>query len=153
MKYRRSLLVAALILVSVAAAHAGPLAPTKASQLVTVLNSADTCNAGSGRVLNFLVQGDGSVGLLVIPEKSVLVVTAWEWCEGTNPSGAFVTLVIDGPGGFVPVSSVLGEPLTSACSRADLGQGVRVSSAAKLCATPVGAGALVKAYGYLAKDK
>lgn len=153
MKYRRSLLVAGLVLVSQVCVDAAPLAPTKASQLVTVLNSSITCNGGFGRVLNFLVQGDGSVDALVIPDKTVLVVSAWEWCEGSNPSGAFVSLAIDGPGGFVPVSSVLRAPLTSACSRADLGQGVRVSSGAQLCATPVGAGAFVKAYGYLAKDK
>lgn len=153
MKFSRSVLVAVLISASPAAGHAASLAPTKASQLVTVLNSGDTCNSGSGRVLNFLGQGDGSVAPLLIPVKSVLVVTAWEWCEGSNPSGAFVTLAIGGPGGFVPISSVLRQPLTAACSRADLGQGARVSSGAQLCATPVGAGALVKAYGYFAKDK
>ena len=153
MRSSRLSLFLALTLVSAPAVYAAPLAPTKASQLVTVLNSGDTCNSGSGRVLNFLGQGDGSVAPLLIPVKSVLVVTAWEWCEGSNPSGAFVTLAIDGPGGFVPISSVLRQPLTAACSRADLGQGARVSSGAQLCATPVGAGALVKAYGYFAKDK
>ena len=153
MKFGRSLLVTARITGSSAAVHAAPLAPTKASQLVTVLNSSTTCNSGSGRVLNFVAQGDGSVAALAIPAKSVLVVTAWEWCEGSNPSGAFVTLAIDGPGGFVPVSSVLRDPLTSACSRADLGQGARVSGGAQLCVTPVGAGAFVKAHGYFTKDK
>src|SRR5262245_12405268 len=146
-----SLLVAALIFGS-SAVHAAPLAPMKPSQLVTVLASSDTCNSGSGRVLNFLAKGDGSLAVLAIPAKSVLVVTAWEWCEGSNPSGAFVSLAIDGPGGLVAVSSVPRQPLTAACSRADLGQGVRVSSGAQLCATPVPAGALVKAYGYFAKD-
>jgi hypothetical protein len=153
MKSSRSILLIGLIMVSAGAAHAAPLGPTKASQLVTVLASSDTCNAGFGRVLNFLVQGDGSIGTLVIPDKSVLVVTAWEWCEGSNPSGAFVSLAIDGPGGLVPVSNVLREPLTSACSRADFGPGVRVSNGSQLCASPVGAGAFVKAYGYFAKDK
>ena len=153
MKLGHCILVAGVISMSAAAVDAAPLAPTKASQLVTVLAGAETCNAGFGRVLNFLVQGDGSVAPLVLPEKSVLVVTAWEWCEGSNPSGAFVSLAIEGPGGLIAVSNVLREPLTPTCSRADLGQGVRVSSGAKLCATPVGAGALVKAYGYLAKDK
>jgi hypothetical protein len=153
MKFRRSLLVVALVLGFTTAVHAAALAPTKASQLATVLASTDTCNSGSGRVLNFLAQGDGSVVALAIPDKSVLVVTAWEWCEGSNPSAAFVTLAIDGPGGFVPASSVLRESLTATCSRADLGPGVRVSSGTQLCVTPVGAGAFVKAYGYFAKDK
>jgi hypothetical protein len=153
MKTSRSLPLVGLILAAAAAVHAGPLAPTKASELATVLNSSETCNAGAGRVLNFVIQGDGSITALVIPEHSVLVVTAWEWCETSNPSGAFVSLIIDGPGGLVPFSSVLREPLTTACSRADLGPGVRVASGSQLCASPVSANAFIKAHGYITKDK
>jgi hypothetical protein len=153
MKSNRFPLLMALALVSVPAVRAAPLAPTKASQLVTVLSSNATCNAGFGLVLNLQSQGDGGVVLLAIPEGSVLVVTDWEWCETSNPSAAFVSLAIEGPSGLIPVSSVHRDSLTAACSRADLGHGVRVSSGSQLCATLVGANGFAKAHGYLTKDK
>ena len=153
MTSHRFALLVALTLTAAPVVQAGPLGPTKPSQLVTVLSGPSTCNAGGGRSLDFQVAGDGSFVGLQIPEGSVLVVTDWEWCENSNPSAAFVSLAIEGPGGLAPVSTVLRDPLTPACSRGDLGAGVTVSSGSQLCATPVGANAFIKAHGYLTKDR
>jgi hypothetical protein len=121
---------------------------------VTLANVNTTCNSGSGRVLDFRVGADGSGEPgFAVPENSVLVVTDWEWCETGNPSAAFVQLAIDGPQGLATVSAVFRESLTATCLRADLGHGVRVASGARLCATPVPAGANLRAHGYLTKDK
>jgi hypothetical protein len=141
------------IVLTASVASAAPLAPTKPSQLVTLVNLVATCNAGNGRVLSHMVQGDGSVDSLVIPPGSVLVVTDWEWCESANPSAAFINLTIDGPSGLVPISTLFRAPLTAICSRADLSHGVRVPSGSQLCVTPVPASAFLRAHGYLTKDK
>lgn len=153
MTSHRFTLLMAFTLAAAPLVHAAPLGPTKPSQLVTVLSGPATCNAGGGRSLGFQVQGDGSFASFLIPEGSVFVVTDWEWCENANPSAAFVSLAIEGPGGLAPLSAVFRDSLTPACSRGDLGPGVRVSSGSQLCATPVGANAFVKAHGYLTKDK
>jgi len=66
-------------------AQAG-LAPSKASQLVTLNASGATCTSGLVKV-DTQVKGDGTTTALTIPAGMVLVITGAEWDTGGGAGG------------------------------------------------------------------
>lgn len=68
----RATMVALLIaLGSVGAVHAGPLAPSKPSALVTIRGSGRTCGTSPWRALDQQVNPDGTLSSFTIPPKMV----------------------------------------------------------------------------------
>jgi hypothetical protein len=64
----------------VSGAIAGPLAPTKPSQVVTLANSGLACPLlGGGQVFDVRVGSDGSETPFSIPDGQVLVITGIDW--------------------------------------------------------------------------
>lgn len=73
----------------------GALAPSKASQLVTLVGGAAcSCFGGTGVVFDTRVNGDGTIAPFAIPAKQVLVLDAWRWDQVTSApvAGAFLCL-------------------------------------------------------------
>lgn len=77
---------AALVLVGSAPSSAGPLAPTKPSQIVTLDNLAGAACPVIGKALDQQILPDGTRKPFVIPPKTVLVVTEVGW--GATGAGA-----------------------------------------------------------------
>jgi hypothetical protein len=76
---------ALLILVgSNGTAHAGPLVPTKPSQLVTIRSSGRTCGTSPWLALDQQVNQDGTLSSFSIPSGMVLVVTSVDWRQGNT---------------------------------------------------------------------
>ncbi len=64
----------------VSGAQAGPLVPTKPSQVVTLATSGLACPPlGGGQVFDVRVGSDGSETPFSIPEGQVLVITGIDW--------------------------------------------------------------------------
>lgn len=85
----RGILAAVGVLSAATLAQAGPLAPTRASQLVTLHSSVTGGACGAlGKSVDSRVMPDGSVEIgFAIPPKQVLVVTSLEWTvQGADPS-------------------------------------------------------------------
>jgi hypothetical protein len=62
-----------------------PLAPTKASQLVTLTSSGAACpGVPVARVFDQRVQPDGTVSAFSIPSGQVLVLTGLDWRQGST---------------------------------------------------------------------
>jgi hypothetical protein len=153
-------------------AAAGPLAPTKASQLVTLFTSGGTfCGgggpAGQGRLVDQQTDPSGNSHTFQIPTGQVLIVTSGTIQIASGLAGSSVTLFIEefgaGGGGGNPVhgSSLVLDSNGSGHTDFVLNPGVIVKAIASspvqgLCADTQGApNAVINAtlHGFLAPDK
>jgi hypothetical protein len=65
------------------AATAGPLAPGRPSDLVTLRSSGAACGVNTiGRALDLQQNPDGTEQPFAIPARKVLVVTGFDWAQG-----------------------------------------------------------------------
>ncbi len=153
-------LCAALATVSVT--HAAPLAPTVASQLVTVSGGTTECGPGSAsKLIDQRQNGDGTTSPFVIPAKSVFVVTGFDFLfAGAAPSQIInATFVVTDAGltTFATISSptALSDSAGRGGGTLQLPSGFAVKSGAKLCFTlsTGNTGIAGFVHGFFAKDK
>jgi hypothetical protein len=162
-----SKLAASLALVFLAApSAAGPLQPTRASQLVTAYGGADApaaCGATVFSRVDKIGNPDGSSASFVIPPKSVFVITdiAVSGSGGTPGNLATVSVLAVDPanppapgaiGAHAAASGVI-DPIGNFQGTATIPNGLVVKSPALLCYTSVTPSVSVIAHGYFAKDK
>jgi hypothetical protein len=166
------LIVVATLTISPAPVPAGTLAPTKASQLVTLLapGGGTPCGAGQGQLVDQQIDPSGGNHTLQIPAGQVLIVTGGTILVDFGGAGNSVDFLLEefggGGGGGNPVhvsSVVLGSNGTGHADFVlDPGVVVRAISSPPsplqgLCADAYGAnpGAAVTAtlHGFMAKDK
>ena len=163
----RFMLAFAASIALAAHAAAGPLAPSKPSQLVTAFGGtqqAAPCGdvAGWNRV-DKIGNADGSTSPLEIPPKSVLVVTHLEIAVLGATASSFTSVLFAAVdpanppalGSLGANSSVVG--VADATGRLQASEtipdGLVVKPPALLCYLPVGTAAGVTAHGYFTKDK
>jgi hypothetical protein len=153
----RTLILAVMVMLvgSVGTVHAGVLAPSKPSSVVTLV-SFGACGTGSHK-MDTRIMPDGTAVPFVIPPKEVLVLTGIEW----------VFTVAGGQGGLIdlllaPPAPAVGYQVFSAEALAP-GNGIGRGSAlipdvvagpgVDICAdVPFGASS-VTLHGFLAKNK
>ena len=137
------------------AAQGGPLAPTRASQLVTLQASlADPVCGQFGRPFTTRVTSDGQFEIgFVIPPKQVLVVTSVEWSVfGADPSEtARVSLGTNGGASYF-IGAALADATGAAGGAASVSHAIRPGTT--LCISAVGVDDLsARLHGFLAKDR
>ena len=153
-------LCAALATASVT--HAAPLAPTVASQLVTVSGGPTECGPGSAsKIIDQRQNGDGTTSPFVIPAKTVFVITAFEYLfTGASASqNIYATLAVTDAG--LTTSSIVSSPTAPSDSTGrgggtlQLPSGFAVKPGAKLCFTiSTGNNGIAGfVHGFFAKDK
>jgi hypothetical protein len=135
-----------------APAAAGPLTPTRPSDVVTLVNGAGNPCTVTGSALDLRVQPDGTRVPFAVPPGRVLVVTGIDF---TTPDAAAtdVELFVERP----PDASQVFVTSTAGGGSASIPD-VIVGSGSALCvrAVPKGGGAspvLAVVHGFLAKDK
>jgi hypothetical protein len=161
---RIALVAVAPLLAAAAAVAAGPLAPTRPSEVVTLAASLDPpgCTGGAnGTALDRMVTPEGTYVPIAIPPKKVLVLTEIRW-RAQVPANEEVFLTLR-PGPEQPGFSgiVLPGGRSDANGRvagaASLGTGVVIRNPAEVCVRLNGTiNAFfpdVSASGYFAKDK
>ena len=135
--------------------HAGPLGPTKPSQLVSLTYSGATCSVGGGTKADTRAMGDGSTAPFTIPAGQVLVITGVQWNESGSGTADSSFLYLVGSGGTAVVSVGAGLVGTGGYGGGNFGvSGVVVKPGTDIC---IGLNSLSTAYptvqGYLTKDK
>jgi hypothetical protein len=147
-----------LVLTAAAGAQAGTVAPSKPSDLRTVNGSpvGSDCPGSPGLGAVDIVQNpDGTTSALVIPSKSVLIVTSVDFQD--SGSAGDVKQV-----GLFSANTEGGNALLARCGASVGGNGVAqgsctlpfgvaVRSGASVCYTPHTANVIV--HGFIAKDK
>ena len=133
---------------------AGPLVPSKPSQVVTLAATGTTCVVG--RLFEVQHSADGISVPFSIPPGQVLVVTGFDWSvTGTSGSTVSAFLTIDTGTAFQEAFSdgALADS-SGLATKSVLVPNLIVKSGPRLCAG-AGGGALVGAlvHGFLAKDK
>ena len=152
---------AALALVGSAPVSAGPLAPAKPSQIVTIDNGNGTACPVVGKALDSQILPDSSRKPFVIPPKTVLVITEVGWGAVAAQAGKAT--------GIVLTTQAAGEQTTSAffldsavadstgfASKNNLVANATVSADRTLCVHPTGSGGgtlTVIVRGFLTKAK
>jgi hypothetical protein len=145
---------------------AGPLAPTRASEVVQLFASFNPpgCTASAaGATLDTRVLPDGTYAPLVIPPKRVLVITDVRWIANTlEPNEEIWVFLRPGPPqpgfGSLPLAGARSDANGRAAGQAHLDPGIVVRSLADLCVTlsdsggPKAPGNLAGS-GFFAKDK
>jgi hypothetical protein len=146
---------------------AGPLAPTKASDIAILMpDVADGSNGACGlkelRVDGIISGADGSVSPFTIPAKEVLVLTGGTWSDtslGGNVN-AFLELRLETAStnnNIVATTAVRTDAAGAAARAFTLEPGIVIKPGASLCATLNVAGINTVAFprltGFLAKDK
>jgi hypothetical protein len=152
----RTTIVAALILVGgAAAAQAGPLVPTRASQLVTLQASLPDPICGlSGRPFSTQVTSDGQFELgFVIPPKQVLVVTSLDWAVfGADPSATVLVSLGTNGGASYFIGTGVADAAGTAGGSATFSHAIRPGTT--LCISALGVDSLNAAlHGFLARDR
>ena len=163
----RSPAIFALAVFAAAAAHAaGPLAPTRPSDIVTLAASFDPpgcTGGGTGTRLDTIVTPEGTYVPLQVPPKRVLVITEIRWIADIAANEEASAVVRPGPEqkGFIGV--VLPGARADANGRvngeAKLSPGLVVRNPADLCVRVFGSGGGSAApgnltgAGFFAKDK
>ncbi len=156
-------LLASIALASVA--YAAPLAPSRASDVVTLMSSAGACGVGVGQVVDRRIMADGSNVAFSIPADKVLVVTGISY--SVNPSPMDFVLVglshgLTGWGvfGTSATAGTLGPPLfpTTFASGSAAVPNAIFKAGSQVCAdfsngilpSPIGT---MLVHGFLAKDR
>ena len=157
--------VIAMVLASSSSTGAG-LAPTKGSQLVTVLG-AGTCpipfNGPSALTFSQMVNADGSITPFSIPAKRIFVITDVTITGAGEPAGDAMLLAVV-VGSVSGGSTVAGEYATVAGNTSFAGTfqfsaGIAVRSGSIVCAVPINYThggptiAVATAHGFFAPDK
>lgn len=157
----------ALALAFVSSANAAPLAPTKASQLLTIYTAGGCpiggAPAGNSQGFSQMVRPDGTVGTFSIPAKQVFVITEATLTTTSEPAGdAMLTFIAVGTAsGGSPVSiRVETASANGAVTSTFLfPSGITLKSTATACAEMFnqthGGGVIVSAtaHGFFAPDK
>ena len=154
------------VLVAAGARAAGPLAPTRATDIVTLAASFEPpgCSGGSsGARLDTRVTPEGTYEPLVIPPKRVLVLTELRWFVVTTANVEVAAGLRPGPetGGFsgLVLPSARSDANGHAGGEAKLEPGLVVRNPADLCVrlSPSSGGVVapgnLTGAGYFAKDK
>jgi hypothetical protein len=150
---------ATLLLVLIANAHATPLAPSKASDTITVAGSTSSPTCTSGYQLDAQENGDGSTTPFVQPPKSAFVVTSFDFIfqNGPTSKNIFVALFVKNPLAGTSLVSVVPSLADSAGlggGTVTLPSGFAVKPGMRLCFQFLGAAnGSMTAHGFLAKDK
>lgn len=137
-------------------ASAGPLAPARASDLVTVYTKNATPCPVAGVAFDTIVLADGTEQPFAIPPKRVLVVTSLDWNLTSASPGVAAAPVLGLQTGGASLPLLQGSGVTdsngTAAGTVTAPTGVVVRSGPQLCliggATPAG---LI--HGFFAKDK
>lgn len=153
-----------VLLATVAPATAAPLAPAKASQLVTLVGS-NTSTGGCGgfapiRFLDARLGPDGQTTALTIPAKKVLILKRGEASVSVPLDGAeFGLIVTSGPSSGRTLVDVRVDPngLNRGKATFDFGDGVVIRPGQKLCFSAIGIGGnatvtFIRVHGFLASD-
>lgn len=150
----RAVAVGLVLFALLTPAEAG-LAPSKASQLVTLTASGATCLSGLVKV-NTQIHGDGTSAAFTIPAGMVLVITGAEW-DATGGAGGVDTFFINLEGTGTSTVHVAAGPVGStglAGGSSSFSSGIVVKPGTNICVglnslnTPVPV-----IHGFLAKDK
>lgn len=162
----RTLLVIAAFCVWPASAGAGPLAPKRPSEVLTLVASytTTTCPDGGGNGIAFdtVVTSDAAYAPLVIPPKHVLVLTALRWFHVGPPNEEFLLQLRPGPeaAGFTGVTlpGARSDATGRASGQVSLDPGIIVRSLQSFCLRMQTSAGLstpgnVSATGFLAKDR
>lgn len=153
-------LCAALTTLSVA--HAAPLAPTAASQLVTVSGGTTECGpASSAKLFDQRLKGDGTTSPFIIPAKNVFVVTSFDFLfAGAVASQAITaTLVVTDTGlttaAAIAAPTVMSDSTGRGGGTLLLPSGFAVKSNTKICfqLSTGNTGVSGFLHGFFAKDK
>lgn len=157
-----ALLIAAAVAAPVAA---GPLAPAKPSQVLTLMRDATApnapCGATSGLINAMISPVDGSLSPFTIPAGQVFVLTGGSWSDPLS-SGASAHLRImlrtsTTANTLFSSPSVLAGSAGHAAGSFVVEPGIVVKPGAALCTELVANGTAVsnfpRLYGYLTKDK
>lgn len=92
----------ALVLVAgvLGKAHAGPLVPSKASDVVNAFPTGVACPVGDGRLIDTRLLGDGTTTPLVVPAGQVLVVTGASFIVDPDPMSFVLVGLTYGNSGY-----------------------------------------------------
>jgi len=161
------LLALVLTAVVVTPALAGPLAPSKSSDIVTLMpNGADgsngACNSVQLRVDGVINGADGSLSPFTIPDKQVLVLTGgtWEDVSVAANVNVFLELILRTASTnnlIVSTPAVRSDAAGVVAGAFTLEPGIVIKPGVSLCASEnvAGTNAIVfpRLTGFLAKDK
>jgi hypothetical protein len=162
--------VVTLVLVAAAATPvlAGPLAPSKPSDVVTLMPDASGANGACGPAMqeqrvDALINGaDGSLSPFTIPDKEVLVLTGGTWEDVTAAANVNVVLELSLKTAttsnlIAATPAVRSDAAGIAAGSFTLEPGIVIKPGASLCASFNVAGTSTLAFprltGFLAKDK
>ena len=143
---------------SVGTATAGGLAPSKASQLITVASSTSACNISGTFKVNTQQNPDGTTTPFSVPAGLVFVVTSYDWflaSSGSPGATVLLQLTVEAATSFSLVSAQIQKTDANgfAGGNVQLPPGFVVKSGANLCAATLGVSPAVVVHGFLAKDK
>lgn len=145
-------------LVGAGVASAGPLAATRASQLVTLRPiPGAACAVGSGFLLDARILPDGSYEPFAIPNGQVLVLTGISWSTiGAVGEDSEISLRINPSGALVFHATAIVDSLNNGSGNVAV-PGIVVRSGSQLCfENTSGAPAMIfdaTAHGFLAADR
>jgi hypothetical protein len=156
-------LIALLVLLA-APLHAGPLAPTRASQVVTLTRTSTACGVPGSYELQQILP-DGSDAPFAIPANRVLVVTGYQVSQ--NGAGGALAGETVGFGLLAGSTNLTFETVVADANNAysalrSLSPGIVVASGTPLCVVAQvvsnafagqSVGFSARVYGFIAKDK
>lgn len=149
------LALASLFAVAAWPAEAGPLEPTRPSQIVQLRTFGTQCASGFGTAIDLQTRPDGSVSMspFVLPAKQVLVVqqVSVEVAPGAGQTGI---AAVELGGNLIRTAIGVGDASGTYSREFRFEPGLVVSDVSRFCATLQGVGS-VSAYatGFLARDK
>ena len=163
----RTLAICALaVLAATGARAAGPLAPTRPTEIVTLAASFEPpgcTGGGSGTRLDTIVTAEGTYVPLQVPSKRVLVLTEIRWIADIAPNEQASVVLRPGPeqAGFIGVvlPGARADANGRATGEAKLDPGLVVRNPADLCVRVFGSGGgsaspgNLSGAGFFAKDK
>jgi hypothetical protein len=142
-------------LVTPAVVNAGALAPSRASDVVTLFTSGTACPS-AGTLLDFRRQSDGTDVAFTIPAGQVLVVTGMDFASvGFSPSlNQIVTLSLASSATVITRAVALLDSSGSGAANVSTPL-IAIKSGQQLCVSTNGVGnpASILVHGFLAKDK
>jgi hypothetical protein len=151
---------------TVSLAHAAPLAPTAASQLVTALGVDTECSPGApSKLVDQQQNADGTTSPFVVPAKSVFVMTSYDFSFSGIGNGAGAFQYVGTPlvlfdatlthVSYVSTGGVVADSTGRGSGTVLLPSGVPMKAGTRLCfqfPSTVSSG-IVFVHGFFAKDK
>lgn len=147
----RALIVALLMILLIDGASAAPLAPSKPSDVVTLVTAPEFCNIqgpDTGLVYNTRIQPDGTAEPFTIPLHRVLVITGFDWADVAVASEvALVHIHLGNPvGRAVQIGAAL------AGANGHVGASTVIPGIVVRAGTPICIDRLGVLHGFLARD-